>query len=523
MRNVTVIPASVNRFTDIPLAVPQKKKVAAYARVSTDEEEQQTSYAAQCDYYERYIKSRTDWEFVGLYSDEGVTGTSTKKRIGFTKMVEDALAGKIQLILTKSVSRFARNTVDSLTTIRTLKEHGIEVWFEKENLKTLDPKCEILLTILSSLSQEESRSISENVNWGVRKKMADGKFTLAYSKFYGYDRGEGDNLVINEEQAKTVRLIFKLFLEGLSCKAIAKELTKRQIPTATGKAIWNGGTIRHMLENEKLAGNARLQKTYTPDFLTKKRVKNIGQLPSYFVENSHPAIIDPAIFEMAQMELARRPKGNTKYSGISIFSNRIKCGDCGAWYGSKVWHSNDAYRRVVYRCNKKYGENKCQTPHVTEDEIKTSFITAFNRLIDGKKEIIANVNLIRKTICDTTELETEKTRLQEELAVLVKMTQDCVAENARVAQDQEEYRKRYDGLVQKYELTKASCDKVEADIADKQARRERLSGFIRLLKGQENPITDFDSHLWGCLVDYVTVGRGKEMTVVFRDGTEIKI
>ena len=523
MRNVTVIPASVNRFTDIPLAVPQKRKVAAYARVSTDEEEQQTSYSAQCDYYERYIKSRSDWEFVGLYSDEGVTGTSTKKRIGFTKMVEDALAGKIDLILAKSLSRFSRNTVDSLTTIRKLKASGVEVWFEKENIHTFDPKVEVILTILSSLSQEESRSISENVNWGVRKKMADGKFTLAYSTFYGYDRGEGESLVINEEQAKTVRLIFKLFLEGLSCKAIAKELTKRGIPTATGKSIWRGETIHRMLQNEKLAGNARLQKTYTPDFLTKKRAKNIGQLPSYFVENSHPAIIDTALFEMAQTELARRSKGNTKYSGVSIFSNRIKCGDCGSWFGSKVWHSNDAYRRVIYRCNKKYGEEKCHTPHVTEDEIKAAFVTAFNRLIDCRDEIIDNIRIIQKTVCGTADLEIEKTRLQEELTVLVRMTQDCVTENARVAQDQEEYRRRYDGLVQRYEAVKCQYDKVESEIADKTARREKLAGFIRLLKGQEASLSEFDEHLWGCLVDFVTVSRDKEMTVTFRDGTEIKV
>ena len=231
MRNVTVIPASVNRFTDIPLFAPQKRKVAAYARVSTDEEEQQTSYTAQCDYYEHYIKSRSDWEFVKVYADEGISGCSTKKRLGFTQMVNDALDGKIDLILAKSLSRFSRNTVDSLTTIRKLKANGIEVWFEKENIKTFDPKVEVILTILSSLSQEESRSISENVNWGIRKKMADGKFTVAYSTFYGFDRGEDGTLVINEEQAEVIRLMFRWCLEGMSCGAIAKELTKRKIPT----------------------------------------------------------------------------------------------------------------------------------------------------------------------------------------------------------------------------------------------------------------------------------------------------
>lgn len=229
MKNVTVIPASVNKFTDIPLAAPRKKKVAAYARVSTDEEEQQTSYAAQCDYYERYIKSRSDWEFVKVYADEGISGCSTKKRIGFTTMIDDALNGKIDIILAKSLSRFSRNTVDSLTTIRKLKANGIEVWFEKENIRTFDPKVEVLLTILASLSQEESRSISENVTWGVRKKMADGKFTLAYSRFLGYDRGEDGSLIINEEQAKIVRKIYGMFLKGISPYGIAKMLTKEGI------------------------------------------------------------------------------------------------------------------------------------------------------------------------------------------------------------------------------------------------------------------------------------------------------
>lgn len=353
--------------------------------------------------------------------------------------------------------------------------------------------------------------------------MADGKFTLCYSRFYGYDKGEDGNLVINEEQAENVRLIYKLFLEGYTTAAIAKELTNRGILTATGKTKWNRGTIQGILRNEKMAGNARLQKTYTSDFLTKKRVKNTGQLPSYFVEDSHPAIIDPAIFEMVQAELARRPKGNGKYSGISLFSNRIKCADCGAWFGSKVWHSNDAYRRVIYRCNNKYGGEKCHTPHVTEDEVKTAFVTAFNRLIENKDEIIENAKLIRKTVCNTKEQEIERDKLQEEMAVLVKMTQDCVAQNARVAQDQEEYKKRYDGLVARYESLNTKLAETENIIAEKKIKSEGLASFIRVIKVQEEILTEFDEHLWGCLVDYVTVGQQKEMTLVFRNGTEIRV
>ncbi len=517
MRNVTVIPASIHKYSEVPLATTAKRKVAAYARVSTDNEDQKTSYAAQVDYYTNYIKSRADWEFAGMYSDEGVTGTSMKKREGFTRMIEDALSGKIQLIITKSVSRFARNTVDSLTTIRKLKENGVEVYFEKEAIWTFQARGEILLTILSSLSQEEARSISENVTWGLRKKFADGKFSVGYSRFLGYDKGEDGNLVINEEQAKTVRLIFGLFIEGLTPCAIAKELTKRGILTVTGKSKWNAATINSVIRNEKYAGMARIQKTFTPDFLTKKAVKNNGQVPSYLVEQSHPAIIAPATFEMVQNEIARRKQDGRRYSGVSIFSGKIKCGECGGFFGAKVWHSTDKYRRVIYRCNHKYGGKKCQTPHVTEEDIKTAFVTAFNKLVTERGEIIANARLVRQTLCDTAELEREKAALGQELAVLVEMTQNCIAENARVAQDQGEYQKRYNGLVERYEKAKARFDEVTETIAQRSAKGERLAGFIRTLEAQGKPVAEFDERLWGATVDYVTVGVDGGMTVVFRD------
>ena len=521
MRNVTVIPASIHRFSEVPLATAEKRKVAAYARVSTDNEDQKTSYAAQVDYYTNYIKSRADWEFVGMYSDEGVTGTSMKKREGFTRMVQDALDGKIQLIVTKSVSRFARNTVDSLTTIRKLKEHGVEVYFEKEAIWTFQARGEILLTILSSLSQEEARSISENVTWGLRKRFADGKFSVGYSRFLGYDKGEDGNLAINEEQAKIVRLIFQLFLEGMTACRIAKELAARHILTVTGKEKWNAKTIRGVLANEKYTGCARIQKTFTPDFLTKKAVKNCGQVPSYFVEQSHPAIIDPAVFEMVQRERERRTREGGRYSGVSIFSGKIKCGECGGYFGAKVWHSTDKYRRTVYRCNNKYDGQKCQTPHVTEEEIKEAFVTAFNRLVTEREEIIANARLVRQTLCDTTALVEEKAKLQQELAVLVEMTEKCIRDNARIAQNQEEYQKHYEGLVARYDAAKARFDEVTEAISAKEVQSERLAEFIKRLKVQPEPVAVFDSRLWASMVECVTVGKG--MTVVFRDGTKVRV
>ena len=221
------------------------------------------------------------------------------------------------------------------------------------------------------------------------------------------------------------------------------------------------------------------------------------------------------------LAVAKRTKGGSRYSGVSIFSNKIKCADCGGWYGSKVWHSTDRYRKVIYRCNRKYNGDKCQTPHVTEDEVKAAFISAYNQLVTEKKEIIANAEIIRRTLCVTDALQEEKGKLEEEMAVLVEMTQNIVAENARVAQDQDEYQKRYDGLVRRYDEAKARYDEVIAAISAKEAQSERLANFIKTLKAQDGTISDFDGSLWGGMVEFVTVGRDKQITVTFRDGTEI--
>lgn len=307
-KRVRAIPATISRYTAVPIDSQKKRKVAGYARVSTDHDDQVTSYEAQVDYYTNYIKGRDDWEFVGIYTDEGISATNTRHREGFKRMVQDAMDGKIDLIVTKSVSRFARNTVDSLTTVRKLKDKGIEIYFEKENIWTLDAKGELLITIMSSLAQEESRSISENVTWGHRKRFADGKVSLAYSRFLGYEKGPNGGLVIVPEEAKTVRLIYKLFLEGLGKTTIAKELTKRGLKTPAGKYKWSVATVSSILQNEKYKGDALLQKSYTVDFLTKKTKINKGEVPQYYVEHDHEAIIEPQLFDLVQEELKRRSK-----------------------------------------------------------------------------------------------------------------------------------------------------------------------------------------------------------------------
>lgn len=476
------------------------------------------------DYYTNYINGRDDWEFVSVYADEGITGCNTKKRAGFNKMVEDALAGRIDLIITKSVSRFARNTVDSLTTIRRLKESGVECYFEKENIWTFDGKGELLLTIMSSLAQEESRSISENCTWGQRKRFADGKVTVPFKRFLGYDKGEDGNLVVNEEQAKTVRRIYGLFLQGRSPYAIAKILMADGIPSPGGKKSWSGSTVKSILTNEKYKGDALLQKVYTVDFLSKKKKVNEGEVPQYYVENNHQAIISPQEFDAVQKQMAVRHPGKNRQSCVGIFSSKIKCGDCGSWYGSKVWHSTSKYRKTIWQCNHKFdGGEKCTTPHLGEETIKELFVKATNILLTEKDEIIENFNAIKDRLFDTQILETERLQLQEELNVVAELIQQCIKENAQIALDQKEYQKRYDGLAKRLDNVKGRQDEVSQTITEKQAHRKKIELFLDGLQKQKKLVTEFDEDLWYSLIEYATVFDKEDIRFNFKDGTEIKV
>ena len=522
-KRVTTIPATLNRFDSRPLQSVRKRKVAGYARVSTDSEEQATSYEAQVDYYTRYIKSNPDWEFVGIYTDDGITATNTSHRDGFKQMVEDALADKIDLIITKSISRFARNTVDSLVTVRELKEKGIEIYFEKENIWTLDAKGELLITIMSSLAQEESRSISENTTWGKRKSFADGKASVSFSRFLGYDRGLNGEFIINEEQAVTVRYIYKRFLEGLSTYQIAKELTQMGVKTAAGKDKWYTSSVLSILKNEKYKGDALLQKSFTKDFLTHKRVDNKGEVPQYYVEGHHEGIVTADQFEQVQAELYRR-QNMDRYSGVGCFSSIIKCGECGSWYGAKVWHSNDKYRKVIYRCNNKYADGcKCKTPHINEDELKELFIKAANELFSEREEILANTKVMMEMVCETDSLDRDLQDSITELNIISEQMQIAIAENSRVALDQDEYEKRYAELTARYEKAKAKYDDIAEQIESKKAKRELFKGFIRTLEKQDGLMEDFDAGIWSSLVQEVIVKTKDDIRFIFKNGFEVRV
>ena len=521
-RTITVIPSTIDPTTKLPKTSVRKKRVAAYARVSTDSDEQFTSYEAQVDYYTKYILARPEWDFVKVYTDEGITGTNTKHRDGFKQMVRDALAGKIDLVVTKSVSRFARNTVDSLVTVRQLKEKGVEIFFEKENIYTLDSKGELLITIMSSLAQEESRSISQNVTWGQRKRFADGKVSMPYSSFLGYRKGQDGLPEIVPEEAEIVREIYSLYIQGRTEGQIAKQLTAEGVATPRGGEKWCPTTIGSILQNEKYKGDALLQKKFTVDFLSKKQKVNEGEVPQYYVENSHPAIIPAEEWQAAQDERTRRKNLGTNYSGVSVLSSRIICGECGSAYAPKLWHSTDKYRKVIWRCHEKYkGSTPCPSPTITEEEVKERFVAAVNSLSDKRQAVIDEGRIIQQALTDCGEIDRQLAVLQEKIEVVVELTQKCIAANSASEQDQEAFQERYDGYVREYEALKQQAQDLTEQREKRMMKANAIGGQLFAMSELGQTIEAFDENLWLAVIDKVIVHKDGTMTFRFMSGTEV--
>jgi len=336
--------------------------MAAYCRVSTDQEEQLLSYENQLNYYTGYISNNPLYQFAGIYADEGISGTNTKKRDEFNKMIADCRAGKIDMIITKSISRFARNTLDCLNYVRELKELGIGIIFEKENINTLDAKGEVLLTILSSLAQDESRSISENSTWGIRRRFEKGQHKMSTKRFLGYDTDEDGKLVVNPKQAAIVKRLYFEFLSGKTVDYIKRIFEREGVVNWDGSTKWQVTTLQSMLENEKYKGDAVLQKSYTVDFLTKKRVMNQGEIQKFYIEDDHEAIIEPWIWECVQLEIERRKRyleehGTKSYSNNTEknpFASKIVCGECNKVFTRKGWRSSTGETRKVWQCSERY-------------------------------------------------------------------------------------------------------------------------------------------------------------------------
>lgn len=457
-------------------------------------------------------------------TDEGISGTNTKRREGFKEMITDALDGKIDLIVTKSVSRFARNTVDSLVTIRKLKENGVECYFEKEGIYTFDGKGELLITIMSSLAQEESRSISENITWGQRKSFSDGKVHLPYKRFLGYEKGEDGRPAVVESEARVVKLIYGLFLEGKTQAGICKYLEELGIPSPGGKQTWSKTTITSILQNEKYKGDALLQKKFTVDFLEKKMKPNEGEVPQYYVTGSHPAIIEPDEWEQVQAEFARRKTLGKAYSGKSVLSAKLVCEDCGAFFGPKVWHSTDQYRRTIWQCNGKFAnEERCHTPVVDTETIQRLFIKAYNLMMQHRVQIIKQCEAWRARLMDFGTLDADIERQLEETQVVAELVKAAVKENASTAQSQEAYLKKYEALTERYEKAAAELERLQSLRTARSQQDKKMALYIRTLKKQPEVMHDWNDTIWTVMIEKAIVHKDGQITFVFQNGTETKV
>lgn len=492
MGNVMVIPAkrqigNTGRKQD---AKP-KLRVAAYCRVSTDSDEQATSYEAQVEHYTEYIQKNPDWEFAGIYADDGISGTNTKKREEFNHMIDDCKAGNIDMIITKSISRFARNTLDCLKYIRQLKDMNIPVLFEKESINTMDAKGEVLITIMASLAQQESQSLSQNVKLGLQYRYQQGKVQINHNRFLGYTKDADGNLIIDPEQAEIVKRIYREYLEGLSMDKIAAGLERDGILTGAGGKRWHTSTINKILRNEKYIGDALLQKTYTTDFLNKTRVKNNGLVPQYYVEGNHEAIIPKDIYLQVQEELVRRRVVKTSangkkrsYSCNHCFSQIIICGDCGEMFRRIHWN-NRGRKSIVWRCISKLEPTglECHARTINELDLQKIVLTALNELLGDKskyqKQLQQNIaSVIRASAAITTDGIDEK---------LMELQQELV----KKANNKEAYDEIADQIFALREKRQqASMDTVQRD-----EQLQRITELQDFIKDQSSDLTVFDEAL----------------------------
>ncbi|MDR3297999.1 MAG: recombinase family protein, partial [Candidatus Nomurabacteria bacterium] len=399
----------------------------------------------------------------------------------------------------------------------------VEVHFEKEGINTLDSSSEMFITIWSSLAQEESHSISTNILWGIQKSMKDGKINIGYKHFLGYEKGEDGEPCIVPEEARIIRWIYGLFLEGKTYRRIADMLTEHGILTPSGKTQWSVSTVVSILSNEKYKGAALLQKTYTVDFLSKTVKKNQGERKQYYIADSHPAIIAPETFDLVQSEMKKRKAHRLQLKSTSPFAAKIICGNCGGFYGSKVWHSK-SYQYNVWHCNRKYKDQTfCETPLIREDDLEQAFVEAFNRILGGKDRHIAQFEKFLPLLADTSGLEKKLTEAQDACDAVVGRMRRDMEENARQTQDQGEYKQHFDRMGEEYTAAKQRVAQIQDEILEQKARRERIRRFLNELRQSGELVTEFDERLWHAIVNSVRVNANKSLTFMFRDGSEIPV
>ena len=530
-RKVTVIPPIAEMQGESRIDM-RPKRVAAYCRVSTDREEQEHSFETQKAMYTEMIMMKPTWQMAGIYADEGITGTVAKKRPGFMKMIEDCRKGKIDMIVTKSVSRFSRNNLDCLMYVRELKQLGIPIIFEKEGINTIQVSSELLLTLFGALSQAESESISMNVKLGIRQSLKNGNVRFSYKTFLGYRKGADGQPEIVPEQADIVRRIYNDFLAGATYLEIAKRLTEEKVPTMGGGSRWFSERIKSILKNEKYKGDALLQKTYITDPISKRVKKNNGELPMYYVENSHPAIIERRIFDRVQEEIARRAgkkkvkQTGTKtelgrYSGKYALTELLYCGECGTPYRRCTW-SRDGKKKIVWRCVSRldYGKKYCKnSPSVEESRLHNAITAAITKKANSEEINIGGIMDHIESFGSRRDTDGIIQR-QRRIAEIEKVIDDLARLNSDEAQSGE--------LDYKFSELYAELYSVKDELEEMQSGASALDGDMlnemrEVVTGLKNHPVEYDDKVVRQLIDCIKVMSADMIKICFKDGTVTEV
>lgn len=508
----------------------KKPRVCAYCRVSTDNSKQMESLETQVSYYENYIKNKSGWEYAGVFKDEGISGTGTAKREDFNKMLKACELGKIDLIITKSISRFSRNTADCLETVRYLKSLKVAVYFERENINTLGADSELILSVLSSLAQDESKNISENIKWAFQKKFKQGKIQINTKRFLGYDVENG-MLIINKEEAKIVKRIYKEYLSGSSLSEIKKGLEKDKIKTVTGLDTWQNSTIKKILSNEKYHGDLIQQKTITVDYLTHKRKKNNGEAPKYEIKNHHKGIISKEDFLKVQEIMKKRaaefgnlPENRNKYTRRYAFSGKIICSNCGAVFKRRTWNSKSKYKQIVWQCSTyiNEGKNKCDMKAIDDNTIKAVFVEMFNRLYENKnnffKAFIDNIDKVLKESAkceNVSKLDKEIDNVNEEIKKLIR-------QQIKGELQDEVFDIKHKSLNEKLQELKVSKNVVAFDSSKYKEILKRSKEIERIIEMRKSNLIKFDDDIFKNLIEKIMVVTPTHIEFHLKNGMKVE-
>lgn len=530
---VRVIPAAV----DVKAAIHQslrQLRVAAYCRVSTKQEEQLNSYEVQKKHYEEWIHSEPKWTLAGIFADKGITGTSMKKRDEFNRLIRQCRNGKIDMILVKSISRFARNTLDCIAITRKLREMGVDVYFEEQNLHSIDPSSEFYIAIYGSVAQSESENISANVKWGKARSAKEGKVSFRYKGFLGYRQGEDGQPEIDPEEAEVVRTIYERFLAGDSFGGIIRYLEERRIPSPGGKETWQYSTIQSILTNEKYKGDAVINKTYIENCLSKKVKVNHGERPQYYVENNHPAIIDAGTFGRVQEELARRSGKRKikqvgskteqgKYSSKYALTELLVCGECGTPYRRCTW-TVGGKKKIVWRCINRldYGKKYCrESPSVEESLLHTAIMRAVLRTAKQNAEVLQTLKLHIGMGLESESAEDKcldiQIRIAEIDAEFKQMLKAVSSENADAFDEG-----RLTALMNEKQRLTQQMEQYANAQQKRENAKSRLDQIFTILDGMQNHPMEYDDRMVRQILEGVVVESKDTIKVVFVGGLEVR-